>query len=226
MFKKNYKKIIICILLGYREGKREKEREREEIFGIAKLRNAIMEEISSTQKCIADAFRVFSKHSGYVRDYIFRSFFPAVYDYMLSRMVSPGNFRAGSLGERRTSSGGSRSVLCAWREIAEASKARSYILSPSGAREIPRRGGHGARSSEAAQHNIKERGVPLERGLTFAFVVASLRPRRRTSAASWRCIEEKHGACVRSVAVCTGWAWWCTERGYRTALSLINLRLN
>jgi len=43
-------------------------------------------------------------------------------------------------------------------------------------------------------------------------------------------------ACVRSVAaphraaphqaVCTGWAWWCTECGYRTALSLINLRLN
>jgi len=72
------------------------------------------------------------------------------YDYMLSRSKSPGNFRLAAAGSRRSraSSGGSRSVLCAWREIAEASLVHPLAL---GAREIPRCGGHdGARSSEAA----------------------------------------------------------------------------
>lgn len=66
---------------------------------------------------------------------------------------SPGNFRAGS---RRSRASSGRSVLCAWREIAEASKARSYILSPYGREKSPDVVGT-ALDRARPQHNIKER---------------------------------------------------------------------
>lgn len=97
----------------------------------------------------------FLKHGGYVHDYIFSSFTPFfynVYDYMPSRSRSPGNFR---VAESRLSAKSnivgrvSECTLCLARNCRSFEGSLVHPLAL-GAREIPRRGGHGARSSEAA----------------------------------------------------------------------------